>query len=183
MIISLAMKEIESDVNTVRNLSIYTLFYKSIYSFKDLAKFRFLDIGKTIKYVFILAIIYFLPAMINLLLIDRDFSHLATNFDKDSLVIIIPIYLIFTYVLYSGLLFIKISILAGIALLFAKVSHRKLPYRNAWRLTAFSITLPTVLFALLPLARIDIPLGIIYDVALSIIYILFAIIKTPRSKK
>lgn len=183
MIISLVMKEKEMSVTLMRKISIYSLFYKSIYSFKDLAKFRFLDIGKTIKYVLVLAIIYFLPAIIKLLLIDRDFSHLATNFDKGSLVIIIPIYLIFTYVLYSGLLFIKISFLAWIASSLAKGLKRTLPYRNAWRLTAFSITLPTILFGLFPLFRIDIPFGILYDLAVSLIYITLAIFKMPRSKK
>lgn len=167
----------------MRKISIYTLFYKSIYSFKDLAKFRFLDIGKTIKYVFILATIYFAPAIIKLLLIDRDFSQLSTNFDKGSLAIIVPIYLIFTYVLYSGLLFIKISFIALIALLFAKGLKRTLPYRNAWRLTAFSITLPTILFGFFPLFNIEIPYGILYDFAISIIYIVLAISKMPRVKK
>ncbi|MCJ7843420.1 DUF1189 domain-containing protein [Lederbergia sp. NSJ-179] len=167
----------------MKKKSLFTLFYQSFYSFKDIAKFRFLSIGKTIQYVFLLVLFYFLPAMMKLLFIERDFSHLTPHFDRGSLVIIIPLYLIFTFILYTGILFIKISFLAGVAGILAKGLKRSLPYRNGWRLTAFCITLPTVLFGLLPLFGITIAFGTLYDLAISAIYIFATILKLPRPKK
>nr|WP_267917674.1 DUF1189 family protein [Lederbergia citrisecunda] len=95
----------------------------------------------------------------------------------------LPIFIIFMYIFNTGIIYLKISILAGVALLLANMLKRKLPYRQSWRLTAFSITLPTLLFGLEPLLSKPIPYGTFFDVLISIIFIFFSINKIPRPKK
>lgn len=167
----------------MRSLSIFTLLYKSCYSFKDIAKFRFMDIGKTFKYVFFLILIYFLPTVIKMLVMDKKYSDLTSTFDGGSLVIILPFYIIGMYILYAGIIFIKISFLAWLAQLIAKSTNQSLPYRNSWRLVAFSITLPTILFGLIPLLNVTIPYAALLDVFIALIYIFFGIKKMPVQKR
>lgn len=167
----------------MKNLSILTLLYKSCYSFKDIAKFRFMDIGKTFKYVFLLIFIYFLPTVIKMLVIDKKHSDLTSTFDGGSLIIILPIYIIGIYILYTGIIFVKISFLAWLAQLIAKSTNRSLPYRNSWRLVAFSITFPTILFGILPLFNVTIPYAAFLDVFIALIYIFCGIQKMPVQKR
>ncbi|MBS4199677.1 DUF1189 family protein [Bacillus sp. FJAT-49732] len=167
----------------MQNKSIFTIFLKSLYSFKDIAKFRFLGIGKTIKYTFFLVLLYFLPSLYNTLILRGESSSLLPDFDTGSIAIMLPIFIIFMYIFNTGIIYLKISILAGVALLLANMLKRKLPYRQSWRLTAFSITLPTLLFGLEPLLSKPIPYGTFFDVLISIIFIFFSINKIPRPKK
>ncbi|WP_166805917.1 DUF1189 domain-containing protein [Jeotgalibacillus sp. R-1-5s-1] len=48
-------------------MNIFKQFYKSLYSPKDISRFRFQGIGKTILYLFILAFISSIPAMIQII--------------------------------------------------------------------------------------------------------------------
>ncbi|MCR2820403.1 DUF1189 domain-containing protein [Lederbergia panacisoli] len=163
--------------------SIFIIFYKSLFSFKDIAKFRFLGIGKSINYTFFLVLLYFLPSLYNTLVLKGNSSSLLPELDTGSIAIMLPIFIIFMFIFNTGILFLKISIFAGAALIVARILKRKLPYRQSWRLTAFSITLPTLLFGLEPLLSKPIPYGTFLDILISIIYILFSIKKIPRPKK
>lgn len=44
-------------------MNIFTQFYKSLYSPKDIAKFRFQGIGKTILYIFLISLLSILPSI------------------------------------------------------------------------------------------------------------------------
>nr|WP_249305925.1 DUF1189 family protein [Lederbergia citrea] len=94
----------------------------------------------------------------------------------------LPVFIISTYILNAGILFLKISILAGAALLLGKLLKRKLPYRQSWRLTAFSITFPSLFFGLIPLFNIDIPFATLIDFAIALFFIYGSISKIPRPK-
>ncbi|MBS4217141.1 DUF1189 family protein [Bacillus sp. FJAT-49711] len=163
--------------------SIFIIFFKSLYSFQDIAKFRFLTIGKTINYTFFLVFLYFLPSLYHTLVLKGTSSSLLPEFDTGSVAIMLPIFIIFMFILNTGILFLKISILAGVALIIARILKKKLPYRQSWRLTAFSISLPTFLFGLEPLLSKPIPYGTFFDFLISIMYIFFSIHKIPRPKK
>ncbi|MBS4209101.1 DUF1189 family protein [Bacillus sp. FJAT-50079] len=167
----------------MRSISIFTIFYKSIYSVKEIAKYRFLGIGKTFQYVFFLAFLYFLPSLSTILFIDKH-STTIPGFDLDTsgLFIMVPIYMLFTYVLNVGVIVAKISIFAVVALLFAKWGKRKLPYRQSWRLTAFSFTFPTLLFGILSLLQINITADYIIDFAICLLYLFFGVRKIPKPK-
>ncbi len=62
-------------------MNIFKQFYKSIYSPKDIAVFRFQGIGKTILYVFFLTLLSVLPSIIYLS------TTLATGIDSARTVI------------------------------------------------------------------------------------------------
>lgn len=176
-------KRLDEDVFYLRKISIYTVFYKSFYSFKDIAKYRFLSIGKTFQYVFLLVLFQFIPSLYNMLVLNENSALHLPEFDAGSVAIMLPIYILLMFVLLSGLMFLKISILAGITLLVGKMFKRKLPYRQSWRLTACSITLPTVLFGLLQLFPTDIPYDFLIDVALALFFMFISVQKIPKSKK
>lgn len=160
----------------MRNISIFTLFYKSLYSLKSIAKYRFLGIGKTIQYIFMIALLFFLPGLYNILM-GEGVSTIVSNKS------LMPIFIIFMYVFNAGLIFIKITILSGVGLLFAKLLDKKLVYRHSWRLTAYSITLPTILFSYLPLMVHHIPGGLWLDLALSLLILFGSIKQIPSAKK
>ncbi|MBE4907989.1 DUF1189 domain-containing protein [Bacillus luteolus] len=60
-------------------MSIFKQFYKSLYSPKDIASFRFQGIGKTILFVFVLSLISLLPTGY---LISTDISTTVGNFEE-----------------------------------------------------------------------------------------------------
>src|SRR5690606_834397 len=110
-------------------------------------------------------------------------SSLLPDVDAGSIAMMLPIFSIFMFSLNTGILFVKISILAGVAIILAQLLNRKLAYRQCWRLTAFSSTLPTLLFGLEPLLKNPIPYGTLFDVLISIVIIFFSVKKIPRPKK
>lgn len=60
-------------------MSIFKQFYKSLYSPKDIASFRFQGIGKTILFVFFLALLSMLPTAY---IISSDISATVENFEE-----------------------------------------------------------------------------------------------------
>ncbi|WP_064091483.1 DUF1189 domain-containing protein [Rossellomorea aquimaris] len=67
-------------------MNVFQQLYKSIYSPKDIAKFRFQGIGKTIRYVFLLALISIIPVALQFTL----FATTSMQEVKDSLVNELP---------------------------------------------------------------------------------------------
>ena len=145
--------------------------------------FRFLGIGKTMQYVFSLALLFFLPSLYNTLTVDGNSTLHLPGFDTASVAIMLPVFITFMYIFNAGIIFLKISVLAGIALLLAKLLKRKLPYRQSWRLTAFSITMPTLIFGLETLFYQKIPYGTFVDFIIAMLFIVGSIGKIPQPKK
>ncbi|MGE8206232.1 DUF1189 domain-containing protein [Heyndrickxia sp. NPDC080065] len=255
----------------MNDLNIFQRFIKSLYSPKDIAKFRFLGIGKTILYVFILMFLSTLPGLYHfstmsitalnegkqifmeelppfqiengvltsdqkepltvqktdfnivldptgqlsvndikdqgnaVALLKNEFVIVTnrnaqnfpystlgdiklTNRDIDSFLsslhgalwIILPILFIFYYLFVSALGFIKISIFAGIGVLFAQTLSRKLHYRQSWRLAAHCITLPTVFFILMDILKTGVPGGLLIDWLISLIFLYLSIREIPK---
>ncbi len=74
----------ESIEGCVLKMSVFTQFIKSLYSPKDIARFRFQGIGKTILFVFILSLVSLLPVGISM---STDLSTGVNSLDaalKDS---------------------------------------------------------------------------------------------------
>src|SRR5690606_9492899 len=140
------------DVKMLRNISLFTIFSKNLYSPKEIAKYRFLTIGKTIQDVFILALFLSLGGFYESVFI-QDFSegYGEAAADSGTKGLFAVLVIMMTYILSSGLAFLGITILAVIGEPIAKSLGRKLPYRQSWRLTACGVTLPVVFFSLLNL--------------------------------
>lgn len=254
-------------------MNIFQRFYKSLYSPKDIAKYRFLGIGKTILYVFILMFISTLPGLyhfskmsitalsegkqifmeelpsfqiengvltsdkqeifilektgFNIILdptgqqsisdIEKQgnavallknefvfvFDHNAQNIPYSTLEgmklqnkdidkfltslhgvlwIIIPVAFILLYLFTAAFGFIKISIFAGIGVLFAGSLNRKLPYRQSWRIAAHIITLPTMFFFVMDLLKTVVPGGLLINWIICLIFLYLSIREIPKPK-
>lgn len=255
-------------------MNIFKQFFKSLYSPKDIALFRFQGIGKTILFVFFLTLISLLPTIYylstatingldaiqnsiknelpafqisegtlqsdekapiilnknNLTIIfdstgtanvaevarskdtiailqheavfiangqsqslpysmlsdmtftNEDLQNMLSSIDS-SLVIIIPIMVIIIYILTSGLNFVQISILAVLGLILKKLLLRNLQYRHLWRISAYSITLPTFFFTIMEALKTTVPNGAIINWFVAYIVLFLAIKEVPMPKK
>jgi hypothetical protein len=254
-------------------MNIFTQFAKALYSPKDIAKFRFQGIGKTILYVFILTLLSIIPTTYQLVnglsnainavgdtlkedipsftiengqlsldqttpvIIEKneftivldstgtidaeDFnyeenvigllkneylfifggqaqsnSYAAFNglkiTEKELLafiestkglkIIFLPVIFIVVYIFSSGIKFIEVSILALIGLLIKNLLNKNVPYRQSWRMAAYSITLPTVFFTLMAALDTRVPNGILINWFVSIIILTLAIKEIPSKK-
>lgn len=98
----------------------------------------------------------------------------------ESLVpIIIPLLGIVIYIFTAGMKFIEISILALVGLLIKNALGKKLEYRHLWRMSAYSITLPTVFFAIMAALQTAVPNGAFINWFVSLIILLLAIKELP----
>ncbi|MFD1705414.1 DUF1189 family protein [Siminovitchia sediminis] len=168
-------------------VSLITIFLKSLYSPGEIAKYRFLTIGKTIQYVFILSLFLSLHGIYDAV-VHNPFSteqYGDEAFDDGSKIFMTLIVIVMTYGLNSGLLFLGITMIASFGEPLAKTWGRKLPYRQSWRLTACSITLPVVLFGLLYLFGFGESYFLLIALAMSVAIIAASIkcIPKPRVKK
>lgn len=254
-------------------LNIFQRFVKSLYSPKDIAKYRFLGIGKTILYVFLLMFLSTLPGLYHfskmtitalnegkqifmeelppfqiengnltsdikepftlqksdfqiildptgkisrqdiekegnvVALLKNEFvvvnDRNAQNFPYSALEgmklqnkdidkflssingvlwIVLPIVFIIMYLFTSAIGFIKISIFAGIGILFARTFDRNLQYRNSWRITAHCITLPTVFFALMDALKTVVPGGLLINWIICLIFLYLTVREIPKPK-
>ncbi|VEF47790.1 motility protein [Bacillus freudenreichii] len=172
------------DVKVLRKISLITIFAKSIYSPKEIAKYRFLTIGKSIQYVFILALFLSLAGFYDAIF-QQDFTagygHTAS--DTGTKVLFAALVVLMAFILNSGLAFLSITILAVIGEPIAKALGRKLPYRQSWRLTACSTTLPVVLFSLLNLFHFDQPYFILLALIMAVVIIIVSIKAIPKPRK
>jgi hypothetical protein len=255
-------------------MNIFKQFFKSIYSPKDIAMFRFQGIGKTILFVFFLTLISVLPSIFYLsssistgieqartvigdnlpsfqikngqltadtkvpikinkddftfildptgaitesdvndegnafaLLKDRFVLHAGPRTDttkysvlqdititkkelldfinnvEDIKGVIIPVISIVLYLGACASSFIEVSVLAAIGLLLKNMAGRRLNYRQLWRMSAYSETLPTVFFTIMAALKTTVPNSFFINWAVIIIVLYLAINETPKPKK
>lgn len=255
-------------------MNIFTQFLKSLYSPKDIAKFRFQGIGKTILFVFLLTLVSILPTTFQFasainngleltqealkedvppfiikdgqlsvesktpyilqnngikIIIDGTGSINQSNINQSETVIallknefvfmaggqaqtssysmfpemnltnqdivqflqsleglkyiFLPIMVLIIYIFSSGIKFIEVSILALIGLLVKNLLKRNITYRQAWRLAAYSVTLPTVFFTIMALLQTQVPNGFIINWFVSIMVLTLAMKEIPVKKQ
>lgn len=175
-------------------MNIFKQLLKSLYSPKDIAKFRFQGIGKTIFYVFLLTLLSILPTTYHLVT-DINMGNEVT---KETLKEEVPPFsfengqlsldsstpvIIGSYVFSSGIKFIEVSILALIGLFIKNLLHRNAPYRQNWRMAAYSVTLPTLFSTLMALLEISVPYAFLINLFVSIIVLTLAIKEIPMKKQ
>jgi hypothetical protein len=254
-------------------MNIFNQFLKSIYSPKDIAKFRFQGIGKTILYVFSLTFISILPTTYHLisainngmdvtretlnkdvppLIIENGQLSLESNspviIEKDEFkiilddtgtiepnefaasenviallkneflfiaggraqsynyamltdmkitnqdlldflqtieglkIIFLPVIFLIIYIFSSGIKFIEVSILALIGLFITNMLKRNVPYRQSWRMAAYSVTLPTLFFAIMATLQTVVPNGFLINWVVSIVVLTLSLKEIPMKK-
>lgn len=96
--------------------------------------------------------------------------------------IFLPVAMFFLYLFTAGMTFIKITIFAFIGTILANSLLRNLPYRQSWRITAYSITLSTIFFAIMELLKTRIPGSALLDWLVTIIVLYLTIKEMPQKK-
>lgn len=254
-------------------MNVFKQFFKSLYSPRDIAAFRFQGIGKTILYVFLLTLLSVLPTIYYFstaimsgadaareslaedipdftiekgelnsdqkapIIINKNSftivfdstgtankeeladSNMALAMLKDEfmfvaggqvqsysysmagdltltkeeavsfldsidsvLVIFIIIMALVIYLFSTAVKFIEVSVLALIGLLLRSIAGRRLQYRHLWRMAAYSVTLPTVFFAVMGVLQTTVPSGFMINWFVSIIILMLAIKEVPLPK-
>ncbi|CAG9619323.1 DUF1189 family protein [Sutcliffiella rhizosphaerae] len=167
-------------------MSIFLQLIKSLYSPKTMAAFRFQGIGKTILYVFFLVLVTSIPLFISF---GTNAFDILDNLDESTADLdqLMVIFIVLGYIYFSGIKFVQISILAMFGLIIKKWTGRhNLQYRHLWLLSAYAVTLPTIIFSLLQAFQIA-SLGseTLYPIISFTIclFILFLVIKQVKVRK
>ncbi|WP_026571664.1 MULTISPECIES: DUF1189 family protein [Sediminibacillus] len=99
----------------------------------------------TLVYIFLLIFVLYLPEGYDLAIQD----NLLLDSDLRSVFILQSITFYPMYVIFSGL--VVISALAAVALLMSRMLSRKLAFQHLWKMTAFALTVPLIIYTLIKL--------------------------------
>jgi hypothetical protein len=97
--------------------------------------------------------------------------------------IFLPIMFLIIFIFSSGIKFIEVSILALIGIAIVSFFKKNVPYRQLWRMAAYSVTLPTVFFTIMAIFQISVPNGFLLNWFVSIMVLTLAIKEIPMKKK
>lgn len=185
-------------------MSIFQLFVKSLYSLKSISLFRFQKIEKTISYLFVLSFLVSLPSFILFLVMllsnfqggsnSTIFGEAFYGVDESQIIEMqetmsgmIPVFIflsiLFIYLAVAMLEFTSVSLIAALGLIFKKILGRKLNYKQLWPMSAYSVTLPSVLIGLSALFPFSLPMPYLLYSFLSILILFLAIRKVPIPKQ
>ncbi|OLN23371.1 hypothetical protein BTO30_05250 [Domibacillus antri] len=150
-------------------MSIFKQFIKSLFSPKHIAAFRMQGIGKTINYLFFLALLMCVPMIVYMFLYVISGSESAKGIVEAELPVlalkgdIMPVVFVTYYLLVSFILFVKVSIFGGTGLLIARILKKRAEYRHTFRMAAYAVTLPAIITIILELAGWTLPSGYLLD--------------------
>src|SRR5690625_5228990 len=96
----------------------------------------------TVLYLFFLLAIASLPALIDQIVMNETTFHIHTIF-------LLIYFFIFYYLILVLIVFSGLSLIAYLGTLFAQLVHRKLRFSILWKMSAFTTTIPIVLFSII----------------------------------
>ncbi|WP_147532373.1 DUF1189 domain-containing protein [Bacillus marasmi] len=99
-----------------------------------------------------------------------------------SLFIILPLMVLMNYIFASGVKFIEISILAVLGLMIKNLTKRRLNYGQLWRMSAYSVTLPTLFFTIMNALQTVVPGGFLLNWVVAYMVLFLAVKEIPQSK-
>lgn len=115
---------------------------------------------------------------------DVEMNRLVLNDlvqSADSiLAIAIPLMILGIYLFSSAGVFIKITFFAVFGLLFKNALRRQLGYRHLWRMTAYSITLPTIFFTIMAAFQAAVPFSSFINWFVTFIMLYLALKEVPQ---
>lgn len=109
----------------------------------------------------------------------ESLSEMVDSLDG-LLTVVIPILAVTIYVFSSAVKFIEISILAILGLILKNLANRTLAYRQLWRLSAYSVTLPTIFFTVMEALQTNVPNGFLINWFVSFIMLYLTIREVPQ---
>lgn len=161
------------------------LFLHSLFKPKMLAAYRILSVGKIIQYTFLLVLLMTafsigqfvnegIPSINN----DVEIKQYAENLQW----LIYIISAIFSFIINTLILYLKISLYALVAFLFAKPLHKRAEYRHLWRTAALAITWEVILSIVLNLFITNNIVTTFICMMVTLIFIFIALNKYPKLK-
>lgn len=108
-----------------------------------------------------------------------DLNDLLQSSDS-ILAIAIPLMILGIYLFSSAGVFIKITFFAVFGLLFKNALRRQLSYRHLWRMTAYSITLPTIFFTIMAAFQAAVPFSSFINWFVTFIMLYLALKEVPQ---
>ncbi|PLR89475.1 DUF1189 domain-containing protein [Bacillus sp. T33-2] len=114
----------------------------------------------------------------------QDVASFLESVDT-ALVIIIPILLTVIYLFSSAAKFIEVSMLALFGLILKNIFGKRLKYPQLWRMSAYSVTLPTVFFTVMASLKTTVPYDYLLNwfVALSMLTLAMKEIPSPKQSE
>ncbi|WP_051556617.1 DUF1189 domain-containing protein [Alkalihalobacterium bogoriense] len=125
------------------------------------------------------------------------FDDLATmgmgNFTKDNIEgivnsvggmmpLIIAVIAVIMYLYNTALKFIGVTVLAVIGLIIKETLHANVKYRHLWIMSAYTVTLPTILFSYIKLL-ITVPFSFLFYWLIAITMLTLVVKKVPKPKR
>jgi len=96
--------------------------------------------------------------------------------------LVITIFIIIIYLSSSAMKFIEITILALFGLVIKNMMQKNINYGGLWRLAAYSVTLPTIFFAVMDLLKTIVPSGFLIHWFVAVMMLLLSIKEIPSNK-
>ena len=110
-----------------------------------------------------------------------DLSSMLTSVDS-ILPITIPIVSLIVFLFSSLMKFIEISILALFGLALKNILNKKSSYGQLWRMSAYSVTLPTLFFTIMDALKTVVPNGFFIHWLVALIMLLLSLKEIPSEK-
>jgi phosphatidylserine synthase len=172
-------------------MNFFKQFGYSIYAPNKIARFRFQKIGKTIFYLFILALLFSIPSIFHLI---NGFTLQIQNFKEtlgikdhtnNGLPYLFSLLIIMYYLGSSTFLFVLTTLFASISGAIKFSNQLNLSFKHRFTLVSYCITLPTILSLVIGLLRINIPYLTLLFLLITIVYYYLTIksISISKTKK
>ncbi|ANB58201.1 hypothetical protein GFC29_1728 [Anoxybacillus sp. B7M1] len=114
-------------------------------------------------------------------LTDQD-VHSFIQTVQSLLPVLIPLAFLFLYIFTSASKFIGVCVLAFIGLILKGTLDKKISYRHTWVMSAYSITLSTIFFAIMEMMHTAVPYAPFLHWFVSITVLFLAIREIPSPK-
>ncbi|PLS15219.1 DUF1189 domain-containing protein [Bacillus sp. M6-12] len=112
---------------------------------------------------------------------NKTLAEMLDSFNS-MLVIIVPIFLLVLFGISAAVQFIEVTLLAFFGMLVKTLLGRNLPYGMIWKMTAYSITLPTVFFTIMGSLNTPVRGGHLVDWFAALLVLFLAIKETPQQR-
>jgi hypothetical protein len=117
----------------------------------------------------------------NVTITKDDLSSMLTSVDS-ILPITIPIVSLIVFLFSSIMKFIEVSILALFGLALKNILNKQSSYGQLWRMSAYSVTLPTLFFTIMDALKTVVPNGFFIHWLVAFIMLLLSLKEIPSEK-
>ncbi|WP_170289314.1 DUF1189 domain-containing protein [Metabacillus lacus] len=102
---------------------------------------------------------------------------------KSLFPIFISVFIFFIYLFTAAAKFIEITLLAAIGLLIKNIMQKNLNFKQLWVMSAYSVTLATVFFAVMDLLHANVPSALMINWFIHFMILYMAVKEVPGRKK